>query len=104
MFGRAAEEEFSDAIVTRPDMVALRRKVVATVDDSIDESAADITAMLTDGRRVHLRVEHAADDGLIGIYITAAREKAEGLSPPSNPQIFVGRAIAEKLRHLPLAQ
>ncbi len=59
MFGRAAEEEFSDAIVTRPDMVALRRKVVATVDDSIDESAADITAMLTDGRRVHLRVEHA---------------------------------------------
>jgi 2-methylcitrate dehydratase PrpD len=40
-------------------MVALRRKVVATVDDSIDESAADITAVLTDGRRVHLRVEHA---------------------------------------------
>ena len=34
----------------------------------------------------------------------AAREKAEGLSPPSNPQIFVGRAIAEKLRHLPPAQ
>ena len=59
MFGRAAEEEFSDAIVTRPDMVALRRKVVATVDDSIDESAADLTAVLTDGRRVHLRVEHA---------------------------------------------
>ena len=59
MFGRAAEEEFSDAIVTRPDMVALRRKVVATVDDSIDESAADITAVLTDGRSVHLRVEHA---------------------------------------------
>ena len=59
MFGRAAEEEFSDAIVTRPDMVVLRRKVVATVDDSIDESAADITAVLTDGRRVHLRVEHA---------------------------------------------
>jgi len=59
MFGRAAEEEFSDAIVTRPDMVALRRKVVATVDDGIDESAADITAVLTDGRRVQVRVEHA---------------------------------------------
>ena len=59
MFGRAAEEEFSDAIVTRSDMVALRRKVVATVDDSIDESVADLTAVLTDGRRVHLRVEHA---------------------------------------------
>jgi len=32
-FGRAAEEEFSDEVVNRDDMVALRRKVVATVDD-----------------------------------------------------------------------
>ncbi len=58
-FGRAAEEEFADAIVTRPDMVALRRKVVATVDDSIDEASADVTAVLTDGQRVHVFVEHA---------------------------------------------
>ncbi len=58
-FGRAAEEEFSDDIVNRADMVALRRKVVATVDDSIDEASADVTAVLTDGRRVHVFVEHA---------------------------------------------
>ncbi|MDP3604371.1 MAG: MmgE/PrpD family protein, partial [Polaromonas sp.] len=58
-FGRAAEDEFSDEIVNRPDMVALRRKVVATVDDSIDEASADVTAVLTDGRRVHVFVEHA---------------------------------------------
>ncbi|WP_394791418.1 MmgE/PrpD family protein [Rhodoferax sp.] len=58
-FGFAAEDEFSDAIVNRPDMVALRRKVVATVDDSIDEASADVTAVLTDGRRVHVFVEHA---------------------------------------------
>jgi 2-methylcitrate dehydratase PrpD len=58
-FGRAAEEEFADAIVNRPDMVALRRKVVATVDDAIDEASADITAVLTDGRRLHVFVEHA---------------------------------------------
>lgn len=58
-FGRAAEEEFSDEIVTRADMVALRAKVVATVDDSIDEASADVTAVLTDGRRVHVFVEHA---------------------------------------------
>jgi 2-methylcitrate dehydratase PrpD len=36
-----------------------RRKVVATVDDAIDEAAADVTAILHDGRRVHVRVEHA---------------------------------------------
>ncbi len=58
-FGRAAEEEFSDEIVNRADMVALRRQVVATVDDSIDEASADVTAVLKDGRRVHVFVEHA---------------------------------------------
>ena len=59
IFGRAGEEEFSDHIVTRDDMVALRRKVVATVDDSIDEASADVTATLTDGSTVHVFVEHA---------------------------------------------
>ncbi|MES2980129.1 MAG: MmgE/PrpD family protein [Pseudomonadota bacterium] len=58
-FGHAAEEEFSDEIVNRADMVALRRKVIATVDDSIDEASADVTAVLKDGRRVHVFVEHA---------------------------------------------
>ena len=59
IFGRAGEEEFSDEIVNRPDVAALRRKVQATVDDSIDEAAADVTAVLTNGERVHIRVEHA---------------------------------------------
>jgi 2-methylcitrate dehydratase PrpD len=58
-FGYAAEDEFSDEIVNRADMVALRRKVIATVDDSIDEASADVTAVLNDGRRVHVFVEHA---------------------------------------------
>jgi 2-methylcitrate dehydratase PrpD len=58
-FGRAAEEEFADAIVNREDMVALRRKVVATVDDSIAEASVDVTATLTDGSTVHVFVEHA---------------------------------------------
>ncbi|MGB2819006.1 MAG: MmgE/PrpD family protein [Burkholderiaceae bacterium] len=58
-FGRAGEQEFADAIVNRPDVVALRGKVQATVDDSIDEAAARMTAVLTDGRRVEIHVEHA---------------------------------------------
>ena len=40
-------------------LVALRRKVVATVDPAIDEASVDVTAVLTDGRRVHVFVEHA---------------------------------------------
>jgi 2-methylcitrate dehydratase PrpD len=40
-------------------MVELRRKVAATVDDSIAEEAADVTAVLKDGRREHVFVKHA---------------------------------------------
>ena len=58
-FGQAGEPEFADQIVTRADLVALRRKVQATVDDAIDEASADVTAVLTDGRRVRVLVEHA---------------------------------------------
>ena len=59
IFGQATENEYADDIVNRPDMLALRRKVVATVDDSIDEASADVTAVLKDGRQVHVFVAHA---------------------------------------------
>ena len=58
-FGRAGEHEYDDAIVRREDMVALRRKVVATVDDSIAEESADVTAVMKDGRREHVFVKDA---------------------------------------------
>jgi 2-methylcitrate dehydratase PrpD len=59
IFGRAGEAEFSDAIVRRDDVVALRRKVVATVDPAIEEAAAHLVAHLANGRREEVRVEHA---------------------------------------------
>jgi len=59
IFGRAGETEFADEIVRQADVVALRRKVVATVDDGIREESADVTAHLNDGRSVHVFVEHA---------------------------------------------
>jgi 2-methylcitrate dehydratase PrpD len=59
IFGRAGEGEYDDAIVRRGDVTALRRKVVATVDESIDEASADVTAILKDGRKVRVFVEHA---------------------------------------------
>src|SRR3954466_4743902 len=57
IYGQAGEDEFSDAVVNDPKVVALRNKVQATVDDSIDEAAVDATAVLTDGRRIHVHVE-----------------------------------------------
>jgi 2-methylcitrate dehydratase PrpD len=59
MFGKAGEPEFSDEVVTRADMVALRAKVHAVVDDTIDEAAVDLVATLKDGRQVKVLVEHA---------------------------------------------
>jgi 2-methylcitrate dehydratase PrpD len=81
-FGYAAEDEFSDEVVTRDDMVALRRKVVATVDDSIAEASVDVTAVLKDGRRVHVFVEHAI--GSLQNPMTDANLEAKfrGLSDP----------------------
>ena len=59
MFGRAGEGEYADAVVTSEPMVALRRKVVATVDNAIGEEQVDVTAVLRDGRREHVFIEHA---------------------------------------------
>lgn len=59
VFGRAGEGEYEDEVVAREDVVALRRKVVATVDDRIAEESADVTAILKDGRREHVFVRHA---------------------------------------------
>ena len=81
-FGCAAEGEFSDEIVNRADMVALRRKVLATVDESIAEASVDVTAVLKDGRRVHVFVEHAI--GSLQNPMTDANLEAKfhGLSDP----------------------
>jgi hypothetical protein len=59
VFGRASEDEYHDDIVTRPDMVELRSKVIATIDNSISEASADVTAFLKDGQKIHIFVEHS---------------------------------------------
>ena len=81
-FGHAAEDEFSDAVVSRADMVALRRNVVATVDDTIDEASADVTAVLDDGRRVHVFVEHAIGSLQNPMSDADLEAKFHGLSDP----------------------
>jgi len=57
--GRAGEHEYDDAFVRREDVVALRRKVVAAVDPSIAEDAADVTVTLAGGRKARVHVDHA---------------------------------------------
>jgi len=59
LFGGAGESEFSQAVVTRPDVVGLRDRVQASADAAIGEAAADITITCADGRRLHTFVAHA---------------------------------------------
>ncbi|WP_051237214.1 MmgE/PrpD family protein [Ottowia thiooxydans] len=59
IFGQASEDQYADDIVNRADMVATRGKVIAVIDNTIDEAAVEATAVLKDGRSIHLRVEHA---------------------------------------------
>ncbi|HSC99102.1 MAG TPA: MmgE/PrpD family protein [Casimicrobiaceae bacterium] len=57
--GAAGEAQFSDARVKDPAVIALRERVRATVDASIDEDAAVVSITLRDGRIVKKHIEHA---------------------------------------------
>lgn len=59
LFGQAGEAEFDDEVVQRPDVIALRDRIQATVDSNIAEDAADVTVTLSDGRALHLFLPHA---------------------------------------------
>jgi 2-methylcitrate dehydratase PrpD len=82
IFGGAGEAEFADDIVRRPDVAELRRKVVAAVDERIAEEQADVVALLKDGRREHVFVEHAI--GSLARPMTDAdlERKFHGLADP----------------------
>ena len=59
IYGRAGEEEFSDAVVRDPLVVATRNKVQAVVDETIDEAEVRVSALLKNGERIDVHVEHA---------------------------------------------
>ena len=59
LFGQAGEHEYTDHAVHLPEVQAIRAKVEAIVDDSIDEASADVTIQTKDGRTLHVFVEHS---------------------------------------------
>ena len=94
VFGRAGEHEYADDIVNREDLVALRRKVAATVDDSVDEASSEVTAILRDGRREHVFVEHAIGSLENPLSDRQLEEKFKALAEPVIGKERVGRLIA----------
>ncbi len=63
-------------------MVALRRRVVATVDERIAEDACEVVAVLKDGRHVHVTIEHAVGSMLKPMSDTMLDGKFTSLSEP----------------------
>ena len=56
--GAAGEAQFSDACVNDPTVIALRRRVAAEVDNTMDEDAAVVSITLRDGTTVTKHVTH----------------------------------------------
>ena len=57
--GRAGEQAFLDQTVRDPVIVALRKRVTATVDPAIKPDQVDMLITLRDGKTLHLFIEHA---------------------------------------------
>ncbi len=56
--GAAGEEEYSDAVVRDPKVIALRDKVAATVDKAMHEDQVHVTIKLKNGKSLEKYVEH----------------------------------------------
>ena len=106
VYGQATEDQYHDEIVQSPEMVALRAKVVATVDNSIDEASADVTAILKDGKRIHVFVEHAIGSVKNPMTDQHLNQKFSNLSIPVIGESQTSSLIAKcwdlkNLQHIP---
>ena len=95
IFGEAGEHQYDDAIVNRADMLELRGKIVAVVDDSIHEASVDATVFCKDGRKVHVFVKHAIGSMENPMTDTRLEGKFVSLVKP-----ILGEAKADKLKTL----
>lgn len=59
IFGRAGEAEYTNEIVNRADVIALRRKITVVADNNITEAAADVTIYCKNGQIFHEKIQHA---------------------------------------------
>ena len=58
--GCAGVAQFSDQRAAAPDVVALRGKIEARIDETLGKDQAEATLVAVDGGRVEARVEHAS--------------------------------------------
>lgn len=59
LFGKATPTEFTDAVVLNSTVVALRKLINTTIDDTVRTDEAYVSAIFKDGTNVTQHVEHA---------------------------------------------
>ena len=92
ILGQAGESEFSDEIVARADIIALRNRIRAHVDQAIGEASADVSVTCRDGRLLHVFVEHAIGSVERPMSDADLQRKFHGLVDP-----VLGTTRAERL-------
>ena len=94
LFGAAGVREFSDAVVFRPEVVALRAKVKAGLDASLPVSAARVVIDCTDGRRLSATVIDARGSLARPMSDAEIEAKVRGEARRGSPGCDVERVIA----------
>ena len=92
ILGEVGEHAFSDEIVARADVIALRERIKAGADDGMDEASADVTITCKDGRKLHAFVEHAIGSIERPMSDADLERKFHGLVDP-----VLGNAIGRRL-------
>ena len=91
--GQGGDAAFSDGAVTDPAVVAVRQKVMATVDPAIKSDQADMTVTLADGRVLHKFIEHAVGSQQNPMTDAQLEDKftglAEGILPPAQSRTLM---------------
>jgi 2-methylcitrate dehydratase PrpD len=91
--GAAGERQYSDQAVRDPVVIALRDKVVATVDPAIKPEQVDMTITLKDGRTLHKFIQHAI--GSLEVPMTDKQleakfvDLAKGILPDDRAQALI---------------
>ena len=95
LLGEVGEHAFSDEVVARADVIALRDRIKASADDGIDEASADVAITCKDGRKLHLFVEHAIGSVLRPMSDADLQRKFHGLVDPVLGSARAGRLIEQ---------
>ena len=103
--GRAGPDQYTDARVQDPQVIALREKVTLAVDDSLRKDEAHVTVLIEGREPVSIHVEHALGSLQNPMSDQTLHEKVTALNPGlAPPQLSTLRSRIGMLDELPSVQ